>query len=193
MTLNRLSPTAARLARHSVLQAAVDTSARCGDRDEYRGLFNRAANTSPTIWAAQQAGAQGFCAGCSARAACEELALRYGAVDRSTDDLVRGGRRGLDLAVTREVRQPGRIAAAVTADRLEAARQRYTLTYGMKAGPVTRRGLRRTAVQRIGEVVMRLAARGDAWNIAVENADGIDITDEFAFAAQEFAALPAAA
>ncbi|MEV8455522.1 transcription factor WhiB [Streptomyces sp. NPDC052095] len=191
MTL-RLSPTAARLARRPVLQAAVADGGRCG-QDRYRDLFDRNLGAPPSVWAAQQAGAQGFCAGCPARPACEELALRYGPGDRSTDDLVRGGRRGLDLAITREVRQPGRIAAAVTADRLEAARQRYTLTYTLETGPVTRRGLKRTAVDRLGEVVMRLADRGAAWNVAVHNADGDDITDEFAFAAGDFAALPAAA
>ncbi|MFD7532226.1 WhiB family transcriptional regulator [Streptomyces sp. NPDC059849] len=116
MTLNRISPEAARLARRSVLQAAVDASARCGNREQYRDLLDRNRSAPPAIWAAQQAAAQKFCAACPVRPACEELALRYGEGDRNSDDQVRGGRRGQDLAIDREIRQAGRIVTAVTAD-----------------------------------------------------------------------------
>ncbi|MGW1656611.1 WhiB family transcriptional regulator [Streptomyces atratus] len=115
MTLNRLSPTAARLARRPVLQAAVDTSARCG-QDRYRDLFDRNSSAPPATWAVQQAAARQLCAGCPARAACEELALRDGIGDRSSNNLVRGGRSGQELAITREIRPPGRLAAAAAAD-----------------------------------------------------------------------------
>ncbi|MGW1106144.1 WhiB family transcriptional regulator [Streptomyces sp. NPDC002540] len=116
MTLNRIAPEAARLARRPVLQAAVTTGARCGDREQYRDLLDRNRSAPPVIWAAQQAAAQKLCAGCPVRPACEELALRDGTGDRASDDLVRGGRRGQELAIDREIRQPGRLAAAVAAD-----------------------------------------------------------------------------
>ncbi|MFK4213668.1 WhiB family transcriptional regulator [Streptomyces sp. NPDC030920] len=116
MTLSRISPEAARLARRPVLQAAVITGARCGDRERYRDLLDRNRSAPPAIWAAQQAAAQKLCAACPVRPACEELALRVGTGDRASDDLVRGGRRGQDLAIDREIRQAARIASAVTAD-----------------------------------------------------------------------------
>ncbi|MFE3151189.1 MULTISPECIES: WhiB family transcriptional regulator [unclassified Streptomyces] len=112
MTLNRISPEAARLARRPVLQGAVDAGACCGGRN---ALFNRN-EVPPAIWAAQQASAQQVCAQCPVRPSCEELALRNGAGDRAADDLVRGGRTGQELAVDREIRQPGRLAAATAAD-----------------------------------------------------------------------------
>ncbi|MEU0630621.1 hypothetical protein [Streptomyces sp. NPDC005989] len=116
MTLNRIAPEAARLARRPVLQAAVVADARCDDRAQYRDLLDRNRSAPPAIWAAQQAAAQKLCAACPARPACEELALRDGTGDRASDDLVRGGRRGQDLAIDREIRQSARIATAVTAD-----------------------------------------------------------------------------
>ncbi|MFF9593849.1 transcription factor WhiB [Streptomyces sp. NPDC014646] len=194
MTLNRLSPTAARLARRPVLQAAVATGARCDDRVQYRDLLDRNPSAPPAIWAAQQAGAQKLCDGCWVRAACEELALRYGEGDRNSDDRVRGSRRGLDLAIDREIRQAYRLAAAVSADRYlqelaeEARRERVTLTYTTTAGPVTKQGLRRTLAERIGAMAMRAADRGEAWDIAVYDTAGGDITHEFAFAQDELVA-----
>ncbi|MGW3699071.1 WhiB family transcriptional regulator [Streptomyces sp. NPDC005056] len=116
MTLNRIAPEAARRARRPVLQAAIDADARCGNRERYRDLLDRDSRSSPAIWAAQQASAQKFCTGCPVRPACEELALRDGIGDRASDDLVRGGRRGQDLAIDREIRQTARLAAATAAD-----------------------------------------------------------------------------
>ncbi|MGW1189296.1 WhiB family transcriptional regulator [Streptomyces sp. NPDC002559] len=116
MTLNRLSPAAARRARRPVLQAVVDTDARCRDRQQYRDLFDRNPSSAPAVWAVQQAGARQFCAECPVRAACEELELRDGTGDRSSDGLVRGGRTGRELAIIREIRQPDRLAAAAAAD-----------------------------------------------------------------------------
>ncbi|MFD5065641.1 WhiB family transcriptional regulator, partial [Streptomyces sp. NPDC058394] len=95
--------------------------------------------SSPTTWAAQQAGAQKFCERCPVRPACEELALRDGIGDRGSDDLVRGGRTGQQLAIDREIRQPARLAAATAADwqhllELNAAtRERFTLTYATES------------------------------------------------------------
>lgn len=198
MTLNRLAPEAARLARRPVLQAAVTAGARCGDREQYRDLLDRNRSAPPVIWAAQQAAAQKLCAACPVRPACEELALRDGTGDRASDDLVRGGRRGQELAIDREIRQPGRLAAASAADwqhLLEfnaAARERFTLAYTMDAGPVTKQGLRRDAVERIGAMAMRAADRGEVWDIAVYNAAGADSTDEFAFARDDHS-MPVAA
>lgn len=165
MTLNRIGPEAARLARRPVIQAAVDAGARCGGRID-SALFNRNDGLPPAIWAAQQASAQQVCALCTVRPACEELALRDGAGDRASDDLVRGGRTGQQLAIDREIRQPGRLAAATAADwqhlpeLTAAARERFTLGYAMEPGPITRTGLRRDAVERIGAMAMRAADRG---------------------------------
>ncbi|MGY3056779.1 WhiB family redox-sensing transcriptional regulator [Streptomyces sp. TE3672] len=195
MTLNRISPEAARLARRPVLQAAVTADARCGGRNT---LFNRN-EVPPAIWAAQQASAQQVCALCPVRPACEELALRDGAGDRASDDLVRGGRTGQELAVDREIRQPGRLAAATAADGQDllelnaAAREKFTLTYVMESGPVTRRGLRRKEVERVGEVALRAADRGEVWDIAVYDAAGVDVADDFDFAREDCDSLPAAA
>ncbi|MFF4179494.1 WhiB family transcriptional regulator [Streptomyces sp. NPDC001750] len=194
MTLNRLSPTAARLARRPVLQAAVDAGSRCGDREQYRDLLDRNRSAPTAMWAAQQAAAQKLCAGCPVRPACEELALRYGEGDRTSDDLVRGGRSGLDLAIDREIRQAYRITVAVSADRYlqelaeEARRERVTLTYTTTAGPVTKPGLRRAIAERIGAMAMRAADRSEAWDIAVYDTAGGDITHEFAFAQDELVA-----
>ncbi|MEU4506756.1 hypothetical protein [Streptomyces sp. NPDC024089] len=116
MTLNRIAPEAARLARRPVLQAAVTAGARCGDREQYRDLLDRNGSAPPVIWAVQRAAAQKLCAACPVRPSCEELALRDGTGDRASDDLVRGGRRGQELAIDREIRQAGRIVTAVTAD-----------------------------------------------------------------------------
>ncbi|MET8746177.1 WhiB family transcriptional regulator [Streptomyces sp. NPDC004728] len=199
MTLNRIAPEAARLARRPVLQAAVTTGARCDDRAQYRDLLDRNRSAPPAIWAAQQAAAQKLCAACPVRPACEELALRDGTGDRASDDLVRGGRRGQELAIDREIRQAGRLAAAAAADQQHvvdldvSARDRFTLAYAMDVGPVTKLGLRRDAVERIGAMAMRAADRGEAWDIAVYNAAGTDITDEFAFAREDFGDLPVAA
>ncbi|MFE5095993.1 WhiB family transcriptional regulator [Streptomyces sp. NPDC056638] len=138
MTLSRISPEAARLARRPVLQAAVTAGARCDDREQFRDLLDRNRSAPPAMWAAQQAAAQKLCAACPVRPACEELALRYGEGDRNSDDLVRGGRRGQHLAVDREIRQPGRLEAAVTADGqqlLELAAARDT-TGGVGTGRV---------------------------------------------------------
>ncbi|MFF3787568.1 WhiB family transcriptional regulator [Streptomyces sp. NPDC001933] len=191
MTLDRISPEAARLARRPVLQAAVAAGARCGGRID-RALFNRNDGLPPAIWAAQRASAQRFCQSCPVRPACEELALRDGIGDRASDGLVRGGRTGQELAVDREIRQPGRLAAAAAADwqhlleRTAAARsERYTLAYTMNAGPTTKQGLSREAVERIGAMVMQIADQGRAWDITVYNAAGADSTFDFVFARED--------
>ncbi|GAA1316248.1 WhiB family transcriptional regulator (plasmid) [Streptomyces sp. NBC_00053] len=199
MTLSRISPKAARLARRPVLQAAVAASARCGDQERYRELLDRNRSAPPVIWVAQQAAAERLCSGCPVRPACEELALRYGEGDRNSDDLVRGGRRGQELAVDREIRQSGRLAAAIATDwqhLLElnaAAREEFTLTYVMESGPVTKTGLRRDAVERVGAMALRAADRGEVWDIAVHDAAGVDVADDFDFAHEDYGSLPAAA
>ncbi|MFF1349340.1 hypothetical protein ACFVZJ_25720 [Streptomyces sp. NPDC058322] len=199
MTLNRISPTAACRTRRPVLQAAVAAGARCGDREQYLDLLDRNRSVPPAIWAAQQAAAQKLCAACPVRPACEELALRDGAGDRASDDLVRGGRRGQELAIDREIRQVGRLAAATAADwqhLLElnaAARERFMLAYVMESGPVTKTGLRRDVVERVGAMALRVADRGEVWDIAVYDAAGVDVTDGFDFAREDCGGLPTAA
>ncbi|WP_424864079.1 WhiB family transcriptional regulator [Streptomyces sp. MMS24-I29] len=167
------------------------------DREQYRDLLDRNRSASTAIWAAQQAAAQKLCAGCPVRPACEELALRYGEDDRNSDDRVRGGRRGQDLAIDREIRQADRLAAATAADLQELAekarRERVTLTYTTTAGPVTKQGMRRTLAERIGAMAMRAADRGEVWDIAVVDATGVDVTDDFAFARENCSTLPVAA
>ncbi|WP_030670753.1 hypothetical protein [Streptomyces rimosus] len=55
----------------------------------------------------------------------------------------------------------------------------YTLNYRTPSGPQTRT-ISSSGVQVVGKVVMSLADRGQAWDIQVLNADGSDVTFEFA-------------
>lgn len=55
----------------------------------------------------------------------------------------------------------------------------YTLTWEDDSGPRTRTGLSPQFVSKIGGVVGRLADRGNAWNIAVLNPRGNDVTFSF--------------
>ncbi|MGW6744854.1 WhiB family transcriptional regulator [Streptomyces sp. NPDC055025] len=129
----RMTPTAARSARSTVLQTAVAADARCasggvGGVGVGTDLFFRADDAPPTLWAAQREGALRFCGGCPVRAACEELALRAGDGERAAEDMVRGGRTGQQLAVDREIRQAGRLAAVAAAGRDTEWEELVTLT-----------------------------------------------------------------
>lgn len=177
----RMTFTQAQRTRRTVLQAAVTAGARCGDREVYRDLLERARNVPPSTWAAQREAARKLCSGCPIRAACEELALRDGTGSRADDGVIRGGRTGQELAIAREIRQPARLAAAAAADRHE----RFTFAYTLTTGPITKKGLRREAVERIGAMAMRGYDRGEVWDIAVYDAVGDDVTDDFAFARED--------
>lgn len=126
----RMTATAARRTRRTVLQAAVDSGARCAGQNLDSALFFRADSEGEeaVAWQARRAAAIGVCALCPVRAACEELALRDGDGDRATDDLVRGGLSGRNLAITREIRQADRIATATAADRDAEWQQLVALT-----------------------------------------------------------------
>ncbi|MFE4540209.1 WhiB family transcriptional regulator [Streptomyces scopuliridis] len=131
----RMTATAARRTRRTVLQAAVNSGARCARQNLDPALFFRADSEGAdseggeaVAWQARRAAAIGVCALCPVRAACEELALRDGDGDRATDDLVRGGVSGQNLAITREIRQADRITAATAADRDDEWQQLVELT-----------------------------------------------------------------
>jgi hypothetical protein len=55
----------------------------------------------------------------------------------------------------------------------------YTLTYVTANGPAART-LDAAGVERVGEVVSSVAARGAAWDVAVYDAAGADVTFGFA-------------
>ncbi|MFD5473369.1 hypothetical protein [Streptomyces sp. NPDC127105] len=63
---------------------------------------------------------------------------------------------------------------------LDLSKARFTLTYTTSTGPVTKKNMRRHAVERIGVVAARAADRGEVWDIAVRDAAGDDVTADFA-------------
>ncbi|WP_327270782.1 WhiB family transcriptional regulator (plasmid) [Streptomyces sp. NBC_01218] len=109
-----MTSTQARHTRRAVLQAAVDAGARCATADP--DLFFRGDDELDTDWQARRSEAIRICTGCPMRAACEELALRNGEGEADTDELVRAGLTGPELAAARD-RQAVRLAAATAADR----------------------------------------------------------------------------
>ncbi|MDT0432894.1 WhiB family transcriptional regulator [Streptomyces salyersiae] len=125
-----MTSTQARHTRRAVLQAAVDANARCHDVD--LDLFFRGDGEQHTTWQARRTVALSFCAGCPARAACEELALRDGDGRADRDDMVRGGRTGPGLAAARAA-QAERLALAADADRDTEGRQLDQLTVELRA------------------------------------------------------------
>ncbi|WP_309031306.1 WhiB family transcriptional regulator [Streptomyces alfalfae] len=104
----------ARLSRRAALQAAVDTAAVCARLDP--DVFFREEREHQISWQTRREDAVRVCAGCPARVACAELALRDGDGRADTDDMVRGGLTGAELAAARADRAD-RLAAAVDADR----------------------------------------------------------------------------
>ncbi|MFF0386881.1 hypothetical protein [Streptomyces sp. NPDC004286] len=57
---------------------------------------------------------------------------------------------------------------------------RFTLVYDTSHGAVEKENLRWEAVERIGAMAVRASARGDVWDIAVRDAEGADVTFNFA-------------
>ncbi|MEV7722217.1 WhiB family transcriptional regulator [Streptomyces sp. NPDC088184] len=123
--MHRMTSTQARHTRRAVLQAAVDAGARCATADP--DLWFRADDEPDADWQTRRTTAQRLCAGCPARAACEELALRNGDGEPDTDELVRAGYTGPELAAIR-THQEQRLAAAVAADQDTDGRQLRDLT-----------------------------------------------------------------
>lgn len=181
--MHRMTSTQARHTRRAVLQAAVDTGARCHGANVDLDLFFRADGEHQSTWQARRTEALRLCAGCPARAACEELALRDGDGRADRDDMVRGGRTGPGLASARNA-QAVRLAAAVDADRDTEGRRLDQLTVELHVAATadtdrTVQGRRvplaqvqdqqntrvRTLVARIGEI--RAARRARAgWEVA---------------------------
>lgn len=86
----------------------------------------------------------------------------------------------IDAAV-REAEEEGRIVSEVhRGKKMVRLAPTYTLSYELGDGRKDRAGLRARQVETIGRVVASLADRGEAWSIAVLDADGLDVTDEFA-------------
>ncbi|MFJ8848538.1 WhiB family transcriptional regulator [Streptomyces cyaneofuscatus] len=112
--MHRMTSTTARHLRRVVLQAAVDAGATCTGMG--LDVFFRADNETDIEWRPRRTAALRVCAGCPVRAACEELALRDGEGDPDTDEIVRGGLTGPELAAARDAHAV-RLAVAVDADR----------------------------------------------------------------------------
>lgn len=124
----RMTSTQARHTRRAVLQSVVDVGAACAqpgalDPDEW---FRRDAE-GIGVWRTRSRELVRVCAGCPVMDACRELALRDGDGDQSSDELVRGGMTGQQLAKAR-TRQTKRLAAAVAADQDTEWRQMVNLT-----------------------------------------------------------------
>lgn len=86
----------------------------------------------------------------------------------------------IDSAV-QEAEAEGRIVSEIhRGKKMVRLAPTYTLTYERADGRKNRVGLRARQVETIGRVVASLADRGEAWSIAVLDADGRDVTDEFA-------------
>ncbi|MFJ2900254.1 WhiB family transcriptional regulator [Streptomyces sp. NPDC087218] len=120
-----MTSTQARHTRRAVLQSAIDAGARCARMDS--DMWFRADDESTHDWQTRRTTAQRICAGCPARAACEELALRNGDGEPEVDDLVRAGYTGPELAAIR-THQERHLAAAVAADQDTDGRHLRDLT-----------------------------------------------------------------
>lgn len=57
----------------------------------------------------------------------------------------------------------------------------FTLTYQTATTTFVRENLPAASVERMGAAVWRMAGRGLAWDIAVLDADGDDVTEAFDF------------
>lgn len=56
----------------------------------------------------------------------------------------------------------------------------FTITFNSDLGPQTRAGRTAGQVETFGTILNRVAARGQAWDIVVLDADGQDVTFDFA-------------
>lgn len=83
--------------------------------------------------------------------------------------------------VVREAEEEGRIVSEVhRGKKMVRLAPTYTLAYDTDRGCQKRTELRARQVETIGRVVASLADRGEAWDIAVLDESGQDVTDEFA-------------
>lgn len=92
------------------------------------------------------------------------------------------GRAQLNIAeAVQEAEEEGRIVSEVhRGKKFVQIAPTYTLAYDTKQGCQERTKLRARQVETIGRVVASLADRGKAWDIAVLDKNGQDVTDEFA-------------
>lgn len=166
MRMHRMTSTQARHTRRAVLLAAVDAGARCANADPDHWF--RADDEPDADWQTRRTTAQRLCAGCPARAACEELALRNGDGEPDTDELVRAGYTGPELAAIR-THQEQRLAAAVAADQDTDGRQLRDLTVLVQTEVISstdkrqdgsRRSLTRVQTEQ-NQLVQMLTARID--------------------------------
>lgn len=109
-----MTPIDARAMRRGVLQQLVDEGAFCAA--SYPDQFFRLDGESAVAWQPRREVARRVCAGCPARAACAELALRDRDGRAADDDMVRGGLSGPELAA-QYVLHADRLADAIEADR----------------------------------------------------------------------------
>ncbi|MEV8311871.1 WhiB family transcriptional regulator [Streptomyces flavidovirens] len=126
--MHRMTSTQARHTRRAVLQAAVEAGAACaqlGSLDP--GEWFREDGEGIGVWRTRSRELLRVCKGCPVLNACQELALRDGDGDQSSDELVRGGMTGQQLARSR-ARQTKRLAAAVAADQDTEWRELVDLT-----------------------------------------------------------------
>ncbi|MFF3127850.1 WhiB family transcriptional regulator [Streptomyces sp. NPDC057908] len=159
-----MTSTQARHTRRAVLQSAIDAGARCATADP--DLWFRTDNEPDTEWHARRDQAIRFCTGCPVRAACEELALRNGDGNQDTDEMVRAGLTGQELAAVRS-HQEQRLAAAVAADQDTDGRHMRDLTVLVQneviSSPDKRQGRARLAPARVqteqNHLVQMLTAR----------------------------------
>ncbi|WLQ69194.1 MULTISPECIES: transcription factor WhiB [Streptomyces] len=151
-----MTSTQARHTRRAVIQAAVDSSAARagGDPD----LYFCADDQGLAAWQARRTEAIRLRTGCPVRAACEELALRDGDGRPDTDEMVRAGRTGRELAAHRAAHTE-RLAAAVDADRDTEGRRLDTLTTQLQHEASTNPDSSRNGGPRA--IALRTAAQND--------------------------------
>ena len=128
--MNRMTPTQARHTRRAVLQAVVDTSARCNSMDTE--MWFRGDGESTADWQTRRTTALRLCTGCPVRAVCEELALRNGDGEPDADDMIRAGYTGPELAAIRD-HHAVRLAVAIDRDRDTEGRLLTDLTTALHA------------------------------------------------------------
>ncbi|GGX39892.1 transcription factor WhiB [Streptomyces chryseus] len=130
--MHRMTSTQARHMRRAVLQSVVDAGATCAQAGSLdSGEWFREEGEGIGVWRTRSRALLRVCAACPAMDACRELALRDGDGDSTSDDMVRGGLTGQQLAKARG-KQAERLAAAVAADRDPEWRRLVDLTVQLR-------------------------------------------------------------
>ncbi|OEJ36325.1 hypothetical protein [Streptomyces agglomeratus] len=129
--MHRMTSTQARHMRRAVLQSVVYAGSACAQPGLDASEWFREDGEGIGVWRTRSRGLLRVCAGCPAMDACRELALRDGDGDASSDEMVRGGMTGQQLAKARG-KQAERLAAAVAADRDPEWRRLVDLTVQLR-------------------------------------------------------------